>query len=159
MRAGLLLVVSFCLGGGETARAETPPAPATAEVDAAETAALAALARAQAALTKAERALSVSAERLQAAIARVRKRDALRKGLPPPQPGRSEGEQLEESLMNDRVHTPAVDRLRAATEAAESAVAVAQTDLSNAVVALERVRAARRDAQNVTVPPHPASSP
>lgn len=158
-RARLLLAALLCLAGVRAARAETPPPePATAEVDAAETAALAAVTRAQARLAKGERTLASAASLLQAEIARVRKRDARRKGLPPPGPGHSEGEQLEESLMNDMVSTPAVRRLRRAARAAEWAVALAQTDLSNAVVALERVRAARANAPDVTVSPqaHPA---
>lgn len=159
-RACLLLAALLCLGGVQVARAETPPPePATAEVDAAETAALAAVAKAQARLAKLERTLASAAARLQAEIARVRKRDALRKGLPPPQPGHSEGEQLEESLMNDMVSTPAVRRLRRAARAAEWAVVLAQTDLSNAVAELERIRAAHRDAPDVTVPPHPDAPP
>lgn len=160
VRACLGLAALLCLGGVQTARTETPPPePATAEVDAAVTTALAVVAKARAVLTQAERRLSRVAERLQAEIARVRKAEARRKGLPPPGPGHSEGEQLEESLMNDRVSTPTVRRLRRAVRAAEWAVALAETDLSNAVAEVERRQAARGTPHDVTVPPHADAPP
>ena len=61
--------------------------------------------------------------------------------------------------MNDRVSTPTVRRLRRTVRAAEWAVALAETDLSNAVAEVERRQAARGLPRDVTVSPHPDAAP
>ena len=119
------------------------------------------VADAKAAVAEAEGALQTARVRMLAAIAKVRKKDALRKGRKPllrppattgiPDTERSkrmtEGEQLEELLMNDMVSTPEIDRLRAAARTAEEQLTAAQLALETAQDASAAAQTARRDAE------------
>lgn len=161
---GLVLSVVVGLVPSQTAFADSrADRPQVSEVgtDAEVTPSQRAVAEAEAAVAKAEGALQTARVRMLAAIAKVRKKDALRKGRKPllrppattgiPDKGRSgrmtEGEQLEELLMNDMVSTPEIDRLRAAARAAEEQLTAAQLRLETAQAASAATQTARRDAE------------